>query len=287
MIQLKYRLASAARTGRVPLEVVEKDYLISYVLAGMSTDDALGTSLILKGGTALRKLHFQDYRFSEDLDFSAAGAPEGERLEAGIRRVAGTAEGLLSGYGPFGIDVQRYEEREPHPHGQEAFILRARFPWQRDALCRIKIEITSDEPVLLPPERRPLLHGYGEDLQCLVSCYALEEIVAEKLRTLLQTHQKLATRGWNRPRARDYYDLWHILRSRGGQLRTELIADLLRTKADHRQVTWHTVDDFFTAELAGEAMRTWNQTLGPFVADLPECEPVLRELKVRLTPLLH
>lgn len=287
MIRLRYRLASAARTGGVPLDVVEKDYLISYVLAGMSTDDVLGATLVLKGGTALRKLHFPDYRFSEDLDFSTAGAPQGEQLEARIRGVAVTAEGLLSVYGPFGIDVQRYQEREPHPHGQEAFVVRARFPWQRDALCRIKIEVTSDEPVLLTPERRPLHHGYGEDLQCLVSCYALEEIVAEKLRTLLQTHRKLATRGWNRPRARDYYDLWRMFRDRGDELRTGIIVDLLHRKASHRRVSWRTVDDFFTVELVGEALRTWDQSLGPFVAELPECEPVLTELKGWLAPLLH
>lgn len=52
--------------------------------------------------------------------------------------------------------------------------------------------------------------------------YPLDEIVAEKCRTLLQTHAKLQARGWNRPRARDYYDLWRILDTFRGEL------DLLR-----------------------------------------------------------
>lgn len=287
MKQLRYRLGAAAREVNVPLEVVEKDYLISYVLAALSEDNSLADSLVLKGGTALRKLHFRDYRFSEDLDFSTTKAFEGEQLETGIHSTAARALSLLSEHGPFGIDVRRYEERDPHPHGQEAFVLRAQFPWQRDALCRIKIEVATDEPVLLTIERRQMVHGYGEDLQCLVSCYALEEIVAEKLRTLLQTHQKLVTRGWNRPRARDYYDLWRILRDRGAELRTPLIANLLRTKADHRQVSWLTIDDFFTTELVDEAMRTWDGSLGAFVPELPECQAVLRELRDHLSALLN
>lgn len=75
-------------------------------------------------------------------------------------------------------------------------------------------EITHDEPIILPPEYRTILHSYGENLTCQIACYHIEEIITEKLRALLQTHQKLVTRGWNRPRARDYYDLWFILKRR-------------------------------------------------------------------------
>jgi len=153
-------------------------------------------------------------------------------------------------------------------------------------MCRVKVEVTADEPVLLPPERHTLLHGYGEVLPCSVACYALEEIVAEKLRTLLQTHQKLASRGWNRPRSRDYYDLWRIVTERGADLKTEAIPDLLRRKAEHRAVTWSTVEDFFTPELVSEARRTWASSLGPFVSALPECETLLAELKRMLAPVI-
>jgi len=286
MKALRFRLADEARSAGVPLDSVEKDYLIGYLLAGISSSDVLNASLVLKGGTALRKVHFRDYRFSEDLDFSAVGAPQEDQLEQEVRAAVATAARLLEQQGPFDISVERYLEREPHPHGQEAFALHGRFPWQRDALCRVKLEVTTDEPVLLPPERRPLLHGYGEVLQCSISCYALDEIVAEKLRTLLQTHQRLATRGWNRPRARDYYDLWRILRDRSAELRADVIPGLLRRKTARRQVTWSSLEDFFTPELVSEARRSWNSSLGPFVATLPECETVLAELKRMLAPVI-
>ena len=286
MKQLRFRLREAAREQGVPQEVIEKDYALSYILAGISTQEELGGSLVLKGGTALKKLFFGEYRFSEDLDFSARGAPTGEQLEDSLGNAVGKARRLLSIHGPFVLQVERYLEREPHPHGQDAFTIRVQFPWHREALCRLKVKVSHDEPILMEPQLRNLLHGYAEQLDYQVQCYPLEELVAEKLRTLLQTHQKLVTRGWNRPRARDYYDLWRIFGDYGGQLQKATIVDLLNRKAAHRAVSWHDVDDFFTEELVSEATRTWDTSLGPFVADLPESGVVLKQLRASLSSLL-
>jgi len=78
---LQSRLRHAAQTTGLPLQVLEKDYALSYILAGMASNDQLAQTLILKGGTALKKLYFGDYRFSEDLDFSTIDAPHDEILE--------------------------------------------------------------------------------------------------------------------------------------------------------------------------------------------------------------
>jgi len=58
--QLLRRLAR--RSGDVPYWVLEKDYALSYLLAGIAATPDLHDSLILKGGTALRKGYFADYR---------------------------------------------------------------------------------------------------------------------------------------------------------------------------------------------------------------------------------
>jgi hypothetical protein len=50
--------------------VVERDYVLSWVLAGLYRQSALAKGLVFKGGTALRKCYFPDYRFSADLDFT-------------------------------------------------------------------------------------------------------------------------------------------------------------------------------------------------------------------------
>ena len=286
MRQLRLRLRESATALGVPQDVVEKDYAISYVLAALSVHERLRHTLVLKGGTALKKLHFGDYRFSEDLDFSAQDAPTGDDLAACLSQATASAEITMGEQGAFQLQVERYLERDPHPHGQEAFTVRIRFPWHREALCRVKIEIANDEPILLTPASRPIIHGYDEPLDCSANCYTLEEIVAEKLRTLLQTHQKLARRGWIRPRARDYYDLWRVLSEYRGELTLALIPDLLARKAAHRQVSWSAPSDFFTNELISEARRTWRTSLGPFVADLPDCDTVLVGLQATLSQVL-
>jgi predicted nucleotidyltransferase component of viral defense system len=279
---LQNRMRQLARETRTQQLVIEKDYALSYVLAGIASQPSIAKTLIFKGGTALKKMYFGNYRFSEDLDFSTIDAPKGADLEGALRWAVEHAGEMLNNYGPFTIQMERYEERDPHPGGQEAFIVRVQFPWQRNPHCRIKIEVTHEEPVLLAPDTRPLIHGYEEDLVVEVRCYVLEEIVVEKMRSLLQTHQKLVKRGWNRPRARDYYDLWRVLETYGDNLKREQLADLLQKKCEHRNVSFISIDDFFSEELVSEAHRHWDTSLRPFVSDLPASDVVLRELKSRI-----
>ena len=51
-------------------DVIEKDYVIGWVLWGIGSDPSLSTSWVFKGGTCLRKCYVETYRFSEDLDFT-------------------------------------------------------------------------------------------------------------------------------------------------------------------------------------------------------------------------
>lgn len=271
----------AARSG-VPTEVIEKDYLLSYLLAGLAELPEL-RSFSFKGGTALKKVYFGNYRFSEDLDFSAVDGLDGPALDAAIATAGRVAEERLRARGRFQLVIDRWPLRDPHPGGQDAFRVLVAFPWQNRPMVRVKIELTRDEPVLLPTLERPIVHGYdelGEQLgDVRLSTYALEEIVAEKLRTLRQTQAQLEARGWRRPRARDYYDLWRILSERWGDMDPELVRGILPSKLAHRGVGYSTAGDFFTPQLVAEARRTWRSNLGPFVADLPDVGPVLAALR--------
>jgi hypothetical protein len=51
--------------------VIEKDYVLGWVLAGISSHEDLGREWVFKGGTCLKKCYFETYRFSEDLDFTS------------------------------------------------------------------------------------------------------------------------------------------------------------------------------------------------------------------------
>jgi len=50
--------------------VVEKDYVLGWILAGINAHEGIAESWFFKGGTCLKKCYFETYRFSEDLDFT-------------------------------------------------------------------------------------------------------------------------------------------------------------------------------------------------------------------------
>ena len=287
MKPLRIRLEEARKRTGLPWEILEKDYILSWVLAGISRVDALRDTLIFKGGTALKKCYFGDYRFSEDLDFSAVGNfPIGEAMEKAIQEACATAVKLLEEYAPVEIICERYTERELHPGGQEAFNIRARLPWQREPHGRVMVEVSVDEPVIKPARRLPIIHEYGEPLDDRVPVYSLEEIVAEKLRAILQHVEKLQTRGWSRSRARDYYDLWRVLSAYKEKLDLSDFASFLREKCAVRRVDFKDADDFFQEGMLAYVETTWQQWLGPLVPDLPSFQTVMSELRPRIAELV-
>ncbi|MCK5014925.1 MAG: nucleotidyl transferase AbiEii/AbiGii toxin family protein [Candidatus Omnitrophica bacterium] len=70
-------------------DAIEKDYVIGWVLWGISTSDEIKKSWVFKGGTSLKKCYIDTYRFSEDLDFSVLpkGPVKPEELEPIIKHI--------------------------------------------------------------------------------------------------------------------------------------------------------------------------------------------------------
>ena len=130
-----------------------------------------------------------------------------------MRRACEAAQQMLGEYAAVELHCGRYGERNPHPGGQEAFRIRARLPWHRELDTPVKVEITIDEPILWPVAQREIMHEYGEPLKVEVPTYSLEEVVAEKLRAILQQLDQLERGGGCAPSPR-------LLRSleRAGQI---------------------------------------------------------------------
>ncbi len=173
MRPLRTRLQEARKRLELPWEVLERDYLLSWVLAGITQVDSLRDTLVFKGGTALRKCYFGDYRLSEDLDFTALGSiPTGAAMESAMQQACGRTVKLLDPYAPVEIVCERHMERDPHPGGQEAFDIRARLPWHRRPQTNVMVEIAVDERLLKPSVRRSVLHDYGEPFELQVPVYS-------------------------------------------------------------------------------------------------------------------
>jgi predicted nucleotidyltransferase component of viral defense system len=46
--------------------VVEKDYVLGWLLAGIARDEELSRAWLFKGGTCLKKCFFETYRFTDE-----------------------------------------------------------------------------------------------------------------------------------------------------------------------------------------------------------------------------
>lgn len=152
---------------------VERDYVLAHVLAAISEYDRQAR-VVFKGGTALRLCHFEDYRYSADLDFSLIGDLD---VESALRLVV---EALADCRGRLGFPLLGLTRSTPP---------RIEYIGPLGAKPRLlKLDLAADElvenTVTLPITRR---YQDQEDCQCRV--YTLEEIAAEKLRCVTQRLQ--------------------------------------------------------------------------------------------------
>ena len=148
------------------------------------------------------------------------------------------------------------------------------------------IEITMDEKILKPVEKRKVIHEYGEPFEAEIGVYSLEEIVAEKLRAILQHIDMLEKRGWSRSRARDYYDVWRVLGTYQNQMRLTDFNFLLREKCAVRGVSFFGPEAFFDTRMLSYIEDTWDQWLGVLVPSLPSFETVIDELRPQIEALV-
>ena len=271
-------IQSVTQSIKVEQYIVEKDYALSYLLAAIKATDGLGEELILKGGTALKKLYFADYRFSEDLDYSTRVIGPIKQIDALMETAVLSMGEMLNERGPFLVTLEPYILKHPHPGEQKAYLVRVQFPGQSQTLCRLKVEITVDEPILTPVEIRPLLHGFAEDMDVRIPVYSLSEIIVEKLRALLQSKVRLHDRGWGASRVcRDYYDLWNLLQVPG--LKSSVLIPLLTQKCVVRNVSFKSPNDFVSEDLMTVASTEWGQQLLPFVPNAPAAAELLNLVK--------
>ena len=96
-------------------EVVEKDYVLGWLLAAASQHAVVREHWILKGGTCVKKCFFETYRFSEDLDYSLLpAAPYDAATIAKTLRELGETTSRLSGI-RFSPDQFTVKERKDNP----------------------------------------------------------------------------------------------------------------------------------------------------------------------------
>lgn len=171
---LSNRLAKKGER-RLREDVLERDYCLAWLLVGIAESD-LSAVLAFKGGTALKRCYFSDYRFSEDLDFTLLKPVPFEELRdrllpiyAAVREAAGIA---------FTFDR---EDRLPHANSYTFYL---RYVGPLPSGNDVKVDVTRRECLVLPLEERCILRGYEEFADVpenrRIQVYSLAEIASEK-----------------------------------------------------------------------------------------------------------
>jgi len=228
VIDRRELLAMAANLGLLP-NVVEKDYVLGWLLAGIFNHPALAEHWVFKGGTCLKRCYFETYRFSEDLDFTLTD-PTHIDVAFLIETFRDVAAWI---YDQTGIEIpsdklhfEVFANTRGVPAAQGRASYRGPIAPSGD-LPRIKLDLTADEILVLPAVDRTVSHQYSDAPEggILARCYSYEEVFAEKIRALGE-----------RARPRDLYDVINLFRHDEFHPAPEVIHDVLSKKCEFKRI---------------------------------------------------
>ncbi|TAJ20144.1 MAG: nucleotidyl transferase AbiEii/AbiGii toxin family protein [Rugosibacter sp.] len=246
---------------RIPEAVIERDYVLTWFLTGLA-GHPLREVLAFKGGTALRRCWFEDYRFSEDLDFTLTRPITLEDILAGLAEIFAAVETAC------GLRIA-FDREDRHSH-QNSHTFYLRYQGPLPAANDVKVDITITEVLCFPLQDRPIHRTYDsfDDLPegPTVKVYDIKEIVVEKLLAL-------SDRARNEPR--DLYDLWYLFGAtnlRVAEMRAEL-----DTKLALRQRVVAGMEQAIAAK-EDRLRRLWATRLAHQMNELPPFDDVFREV---------
>jgi uncharacterized protein len=255
-----------AREAGVRDHQIEKDYILSWILKGIAQHEQLSTTIVFKGGTVLKKIYFKDYRFSEDLDFTL--------LNSGISKVQ-----IFEWFNeifeyvkedaniPLAIiEPDSNRDKQEHEDGGINFFISYTGPLGgMGSNKKVKVDISRTEQLEYVPIMKDAIVGYSDIEEHQLLCYPLEEVLIEKMRTVMQRMQ-----------ARDLYDIWFLLEQHGMDAAFHMKEFEKKCACKNLQ---H-VD--FPKKLAlrlPQYKGRWKNSMNEQIKDLPDFERVEREVQ--------
>jgi predicted nucleotidyltransferase component of viral defense system len=239
---------------RVPISAIERDYVQNWILKHLRAID-----MVLKGGTGIRKVYFKNYRFSDDLDFTLLNEVDIDELN---EQIANAAEKTQE---ESGINIINNGIKS-NDNGYEA-TLSFQIKQRGVDRTKIKVDITkkSNEHVILPPGFKKIIHPYSDQLDYELKVYTLEEIMAEKIRSLFQ-----------RTRPRDLYDIWKLWNEVNWSIIDGIIQEKFLFKKIHYDLNYlrSNEEDFENA---------WKSSLGNQLNPLPAFSNVFNDVLQKLS----
>ncbi len=245
---------------------IEKDYILTWVLYGIANHEILNKALVFKGGTVLKKFYFEDYRFSEDLDFTLLDESlTHEEIKVKLNDVFQWVKAEAN------IALQHKEDGTHAESGSSQFYVNYTGPLAANIGSRdIKIDITRGEKMEFAVEEKNAIITYTDlpEDSFTLQCYSLSEVLIEKMAALM-----------GRTEPRDLYDFWYLMEIHRLKMADHIIE--FNSKAKHKG---HKPNQFGEKVLKKEKAfeRDWLKKLQNQINNLPQYSDVFRATKRHL-----
>jgi predicted nucleotidyltransferase component of viral defense system len=234
-------------------QVIDHDYVLGCFLHYLSLVEQVKIFWIFKGGTSLAKCHFSDYRFSEDLDFTALNIIGVDSL----LKIANSAKKMMQDSIGIRTDGQETKvEVIQDDYGKESFEVKIYYegPWIYGGSNRsLQIHVNRDEFILFPTQMKSITHKYSDAAglpPSVLQVYALEEILVEKLRAL-SGQRRFAI-------ARDVYDIQFLSKT---QVNVENVLKGFPRKCEIKGMKIHDIDIERIKQRKPEYETNWKNNL--------------------------
>lgn len=281
---LQKEIRSIAEKLKIPSDTLDKDYVLGHFLNELFKQPWAINNLLFKGGTCLKKCYFENYRFSEDIDATIIN-PDFILTEKQIEDVCYKIEvnigiifkvlkfeNILLNNQHIGWDIEICFWGANHRKTEVP-------KFRKDCHTKIWCEFRFYETVLFPKENRKLLHFFSDahSVEVSIPCYSLQEVLAEKMRSLIQR---------NRGEARDFYDLWFI-KNNINNIDWNAVKNAFLQKCSFKKISFNSVADFFEAERIKQVEVTWDKRLNHQLHKKVDRNMVINELKIFFTNLFN
>jgi predicted nucleotidyltransferase component of viral defense system len=259
-------IQNKAREVGVRDQQIEKDYILSWLLQGIAQHEQLSTATVFKGGTLLKKVYFEDYRFSEDLDFTLLdNYILNEQIFEWFSEVFGYIKDEAN------IPLEIIDNNENEDGGINFYISFIGPLGGLGTNKRVKVDISRSEQLQFKPVMQDTFLGYSDQEEHQLLCYPLEEILVEKLRSVIQRMQ-----------ARDFYDIWYLLEIH--EMDVAFYAIEFRAKCESKEIDPAIFHKKLEQRLPQYKGR-WKASMADQIRDLPDFDQVVRMIMRHLKNL--
>lgn len=180
---------------KIPVGIIEKDYVLSLMLSLLANCN-IRDKLIFKGGTAIKKMHFPDARFSIDLDFNF-----NEISIASIKReVAELIKSTTFNTVEF---VKIKNEFESKKEDVYRCMIEYTGPIKHNLDQSVRLDFSGKEAPLYNVSERKIIDDYRSEMpHVIVPTMDLAEMFAEKCRALITRKEQ---------KSKDLFDIYFLI----------------------------------------------------------------------------